>query len=235
MEELKKLPENLTEKNALINAPENAPQNIIPKRKDSRLLPLEAKRGKMAVQYLKIAQMAVRGFSMEQIADEVKVPVARVSKLLRTNNQIWDFISRAIQETFSEGDRILAYLYKKSMMSLDDELSSPSPDIRQKARSQIFEMLKAMQMTRGSAEEGGGQDNRSIIFNQFFGSSKVASGSKIKSMDDLILQKRRERGLETEAELVQSEEEIVEDEDEEIEEEDAIKEVEEVEPSTSNK
>ena len=185
------------DKNLPVIAPEIIadPPIKLPRRKDSRLLPLESKKGKTAVVYLRIAQMAVRGFSTDQISEETGLSIARINKLLRSNKQIWDYITRQIQATFSEGDRILPQLYKKALISLDEELSSPSADVRQKARAQVFEMLKAMQMVKSTDEDS--EDKRTIIFQQFFGTKSPISG-KIKSMDDLIIQKRKERGLSTE-------------------------------------
>jgi hypothetical protein len=83
------------------------------------------------------------------------------------------------------------------MKSLDEELSHELPSVREKARDQIFNMLKVMGMSRSTDEESVG-DNRTVIFNQFFGGTKSPIGDKIRTMDDLILLKRKERGLETE-------------------------------------
>ena len=171
-----------------------------------KIRPLEMRKGKTAVVYLRLANMAIRGYSTQQIADELDIDEHRVTKLLKENKQIWDYIQRHLEATFSEGDRILAYLYKKAMMSLDDELSSQSADVRQKAREQIFNMLKIMGMGRTNDKEGEVHDNRSIIFNQFFGGTKSPISGKIHSMDDLILMKRKERGLETKLLTTTSEE-----------------------------
>jgi hypothetical protein len=165
--------------------------------KGMKIRPLEMRKGKTAVVYLRLANMAIRGYSTNQIADELGLDEHRVTKLLKDNKQIWDYIQRHLEATFSEGDRILAYLYKKAMMSLDDELSSGSADVRQKAREQVFDMLKIMGMGRTNDKEGEVHDNRSVIFNQFFGGNKSPISGKIQSMDDLILMKRKERGLET--------------------------------------
>jgi hypothetical protein len=63
---------------------------------------------------------------------------------------------------------------------------SDDPDVRKNSREQLF---KLWGYPKGGETEGGTHYN---IVQQFF---QRGSGSIVKSMDEIILQKRRERGL----------------------------------------
>jgi len=136
---------------------------------------------------VKIAEMAARGWSPEEIAQEVHRTRDRVYNILKTD-EVWDYMKGIIRDTFSEGDRILVLLYKKAMKGLDDDLSSSNPDVRKAARDQV---LKTVLSKIGALTDG---ERTQINFFQFMGGSKEGPGL-IETMDDIILQKRKERGL----------------------------------------
>jgi len=138
---------------------------------------------------IKIAEMAARGWTPEEIAKEVHRSRERVYLILKTE-EVWDYMKGIIRDTFSEGDRILVLLYKKAMKGLDDDLQSSDPDVRKVARDQV---LKTVLSKIGALTEG---EKTQVNLFQFMGGGKEGSGqSLIQSMDDIILQKRKERGL----------------------------------------
>ncbi len=145
------------------------------------------RKGFLSVKYRKIASLAVRGWSPTEIANEVGVKPERISLILERDD-VWEYVLDEIRGLFSEGDRILSSLYKKTMISLDEDLSSKDPNVRKSAREQVLRLCGKNQSSDGS--------NVSLV-QQFFGGGE---GSKplIQSMDEIILQKRKERGLKTE-------------------------------------
>jgi hypothetical protein len=148
------------------------------------------RRKKLSPINMRIAEMAARGFSPEQIAHDVGRTRARVYEILKTD-EVWEEVKDRIRDTFSEGDRVLAYLYKKAMLGLDTDLSSTDPEIRKAARADIFRQW-------GYGRDKGGEGERTSIslFQQIFtGRAGTSTGSVVQSIDDLILQKRKDRGL----------------------------------------
>jgi hypothetical protein len=155
---------------------ENLPAIIEPKKK----------RGSLSIRYRRIAEMAARGWSPEEIAKEVKLRQDTVYEILKTD-EVWEYVKEVIKDIFSEGDRILAFLYKKSLKGLDDDLLSDNADVRKSAREQVLKFL---------VRDGGEKSHISFIQQVY--NTKGGESSVIESIDDLILQKRKERGLPTE-------------------------------------
>ena len=145
-----------------------------------------------------IAERAARGWSPEQIAEakEVNLTRDRVYNILKRED-VWEEVKWIIRDTFSEGDRMLASLYKRSLQTLDDDLNSIHPDVRASARADVLKLTREKVVQMGED----GEKPRSVSFIQqiFTGSegegSKRRSSNLIHSMDDVILQKRKERGL----------------------------------------
>jgi hypothetical protein len=157
-------------------------------------------RGKLSIKYRKIAEMASRGWSVSLIAKEVGLTENRVYVILKENDQVWEYINQIIKDTFSEGDRILAALYKKAMIGIDEDLSSGDADVRIKTREQILKLWSSLSK---AGEEGSGPQFN--LIQQFFSGGKGTG--IVQSMDEIILQKRKERGLLTQEEPKQEDEE----------------------------
>lgn len=160
------------------------------------IIPIEtvrtAEKKKLPYRYLIIAEMASRGWSPEEIAKEVGRKTITIYNILKRDD-VWEYIAETIRSTFSEGDRILAYLYKKSLKGLDDDLSSPDSDVRKNAREQVF---KQWGYGRDKLVSDGDSSSRQIsLFQQIFLGRESGGGHIIESMDDIILKKRKERGL----------------------------------------
>jgi len=141
---------------------------------------------RLSVKYRLIAEKAARGFNPEMIAKDNNLSVAQVYKALK-KDEVWEHIAEIIKEIFSEGDRLLANLFKKGLISLDTDLISDDPDVRKNTREQLF---KLWGYSKGGESEGGTHHN---IIQQFF--QAKGSGGVVKSMDEIILEKRKERGL----------------------------------------
>lgn len=145
------------------------------------------RRGSLSIRNRRIAEMAARGWSPEEIAKEVKLRQDRVYEILKTD-EVWEFVKDIIKNIFSEGDRVLAFLYKKALKGLDDDLLSNDADIRKSAREQVLKFL---------VRDGGEKSHISFI-QQVYTNKGEPGGSVVESIDDLILQKRKERGLSVE-------------------------------------
>ena len=154
------------------------------------------RRKKLSVRNMRIAELAARGWSPEEIAREVGRSRERIYEILKTDD-VWEYIKDVIRDTFSEGDRILAYLYKKAMKGLDIDLSSSDPEVRQAARADIF---KQWGYGRDKVVSSGEKAHISLFQQIFMGREGAPTGSIIESIDDIILQKRKERGLPLEPE-----------------------------------
>lgn len=152
----------------------------------------ERKKGKLSIKYRTVAEYAARGYPVEIISKMSGVKVTTVYALLEKNELVWEEINRILAGIFSEGDRILANLYIKALYKLDDQLSSTNPEIYGKAVEKIVKMYG----DRAGSKSG---EKPSIL--QFFGSvggrPEIGQGPLIEGgIDQLILKKRKERGLE---------------------------------------
>lgn len=154
--------------------------------------------GSIKILYRRIAELAARGYSAEQIAREVNRSVMRVRMIL-DKPEIYEEIKNIVKERFEEGDRLLSYLYKKALKELDVALDSDNFEIKDRAIEKVLKM-----MGYGKTPEGG------VRVFQFFGQG--SNKGFIESIDDLILQKRKERGL-LEYDNIESKEEKVIDVD----------------------
>ena len=164
----------------------------------SDLLPavVEKKRkGILSVRYRKIASLAVRGWSPVEIGREMGLRPERVTVILERDD-VWQFVIEEIRGLFSEGDRMIASLYKKAMVTLDEDLSSADPNIRKAAREQVLRLWGY-----GKNQPQDGERPNVSIVQQFLGGAEGGSKPLIQSMDEIILQKRKERGLKTETEM----------------------------------
>lgn len=154
-------------------------------------IPGKKRKGILSVKYRKIASLAVRGWSPVEIGRDVGVRPERISIILERDD-VWEFVLEEIRGLFSEGDRILASLYKKAMIGLDEDMSSTDPSVRRSAREQVLKLWGF-----GKNQPQDGEKNVSLI-QQFFGGGVEGTKPLIQSMDEIILQKRKERGLKTE-------------------------------------
>lgn len=129
-----------------------------------------------------VAQLASRGFETAVIAEEVGLTPNRVPQILRTEEVINE-INRLTAERFEESDRLLAALYLKALTKLDEHLDHQNPEIQVKAIDKVLRFYEPK-------DEGAHP-----LVAQFFAGKHALHSEKEESLDDLILRKRRERGL----------------------------------------
>jgi hypothetical protein len=144
------------------------------------------KRGRLGMRYRLIAEYASRSYPVEVIADIVGLKKETIYHILSDNEEVWAEVNRILSDLFSEGDRMLVYLYKKALTKLDEQLESESPEMRDKA---IEKVLKCY----GVGKEG--EQKKPPLVMQFFGRSSGGSPLGVESIDQIILRKRAERGL----------------------------------------
>ena len=183
------------ETNDIIDVEENEDNGTFSPVDEIQNLPVSTigkkRRGVLGVKYRKIAALAVRGWSPVEIGKEVGVRPERISIILERDD-VWESVIEEIRGLFSEGDRILASLYKKAMKGLDEDMSSTDPAVRRSAREQVLKLWGY-----GKNQPQDGEKSISLI-QQFFGGGVEGAKPLIQSMDEIILQKRKERGLKTE-------------------------------------
>jgi hypothetical protein len=149
------------------------------------------KKGKLPLKYKMIAEYAARGYPVKLIASMLNIKEGTVYRILESSQEVWGEINRIVGEIFSEGDRLLANLYKKALVKLDSEMESPDAERRDKA---IDKVLKCYGYNRDKEDP----DKRPPIIAQFFGAG--STGPMVEDFDDMVKRKRKERGLKEEDE-----------------------------------
>ena len=159
---------------------------------DDLEIPVKQKKGKLTLRYKTIAEYAARGYPPEMIGKVVGLKSNTIRKILENNDEVWTYINEILSGLFREGDMLLIHLYKKALLKLDTEMESGDSDTRHKA---IEKVLKQAMIAAGKGGEEGG--NKTLIA-QFFGGAQGSGGSGgvgVESMDEIILRRRKERGL----------------------------------------
>ena len=144
---------------------------------------LDHRKGKIAIKYRKIAFLASKGLTSEAIAKEVNLSVDRVTKIL-ARGDVWEESKRLLRESFEGSERFTIALLDKALRVLDDQLLMGTPEEKRFAIGQILKMFQAKQ-------EGKGQ----TFITQFFSGIKDGGQDMGRRLDEIVLQKRRERGL----------------------------------------
>ncbi|OGM09287.1 hypothetical protein A2Z67_05090 [Candidatus Woesebacteria bacterium RBG_13_36_22] len=141
------------------------------------------RKGVLSLRYQMIAEYASRGYPPGIIARDLRINVKRVYHILRTNKLVHEEIRRIISERFSESEKMLGYLFIKALSKIDFDMESANIEQRDKAIDRVIKMY-------GNMKAGGLQPTN---INQFF---NMGGGDVVQDIDALILQKRRDRGLE---------------------------------------
>ncbi len=141
------------------------------------------KKGVLSLKHQLIAEFASRGYPPAIIAKELKISLKRTYLILRKNILVHQEIKRIVSEKFSEAEKMLGYLFVKALSKIDADMESADSTQRDKAIDRVLKMY--------SNARSGGEQPTSI--NQFF---NTGGGNVIQDIDALIIQKRRERGLE---------------------------------------
>jgi transcriptional regulator with XRE-family HTH domain len=127
--------------------------------------------------------MIARGFRVKYVAKKLNITESRIYHLLNDKNSpVNAEINRILNDLFATTDRRLMILYDKALQKLDDMLSSSDEEKQYRAMDRIIKMFF-------------GRTAKNAIIQQYFCAHPLSQqlGSDI---DALIMQKRRDRGLE---------------------------------------
>jgi plasmid maintenance system antidote protein VapI len=132
-----------------------------------------------------IAALIARGFSVKYVAKKLKISEDRIYHLLSDRNSLVNAeINRFLNETFGASDRRLVNLYDKALQKLDAMLSSSDEETQCRAIDRIIKIYLAR-----SAKNA-------VTIQQYFGiQSQEGGDDNIESIDEVILRRRKERGL----------------------------------------
>ena len=137
---------------------------------------------KLKPKYRIVAELALHGYPLSEISKKMNLTDRRIRQILKSGNVI-AYINRSIQSMFEESDRLLARLYQKALFGLEKQLEDSSPDMRDKAMDKIIKLC--------GYKSDDSKHTSVTIFNQ-----NQSSSSLVNSIDEIILAKRRDRGLE---------------------------------------
>ena len=142
-------------------------------------------KGKTKAKHRMIAELIARGFSVKEVAQQVNLSESQISHLLGDKESFVNTeISRILSNLFTENDRHLIDLYRRALQKLDNILSSSDEEKQFRAIDKIIKIF----LTR-SAKNG-------VTIQQYFGvESQEEEGGEPKSIDEFIIRRRKERGL----------------------------------------
>ena len=142
-------------------------------------------KGRIQVRYLKVAALIARGFPISFVAKEAGLSETRIYHLLADPDSfVNQEVHRILNELFASNDRTLLNLYLKVLVKLDEDLSSDDSDVRSKAIDQVIKVY----LTRT-----GKSGNPTIA--QYINVSGQGTTDCLTNIDQLVIQRRKERGL----------------------------------------
>ena len=142
-------------------------------------------KGRIQARHLRVATLVARGFPISFVAKETGLSESRVYHLLADPNSfVNQEVHRILNELFASNDRTLLNIYHKVRVKLDEDLSSNDPEVRGRAVDQVIKVY----MTRT-----GKNGNPKIA--QYINVSGQGNTDFIANIDEVIIQKRKERGL----------------------------------------
>lgn len=131
-----------------------------------------------------IAALIARGFSVKYVAKKLKISESRIHHLFSEKNPLMnDEINRILNEVFAAGDYRLINLYDKALQKLDAMLSSPDEEKQCRAIDRIIKMFFARSSKNG------------VTIQQYFGIGSEEEKTTAEGIDEYILRRRKERGL----------------------------------------
>lgn len=131
-----------------------------------------------------IGDLASRGWTAQMISKELHIHYKTVMEVLK-REEVIEYTNIVVRSLFSDVDRLLINLFMKSLIILDQQLDSTDPGVKDKAVDRILGFFQAK-----------GADTRSKpLINQFFSGMQQGNEDLGRRLDEIVLQKRRERGL----------------------------------------
>lgn len=131
-----------------------------------------------------IGDLASRGWTAQMISKELRVHYKTVMEVLK-RKEVVEYINISVTNLFLEADRLLLNIFVKSLRIIDQQLDSPDPEVKDRAVDKILKFLQP----RGTGEKG------KPLIGMFFSSTPEQEGEKRKTIDEVILEMRRKRGL----------------------------------------
>ena len=131
-----------------------------------------------------IADLASRGWTAQMISKELHVHYKTVMEVLK-REEVIEYTNIVVRNLFLDADRLLINLFVKSLITLDQQLDSTDPGVKDKAVDRILNFFQSK-----------GADTRGKpLINQFFSGMQQGNEDVGRRLDEIILQKRLERGL----------------------------------------
>ena len=138
--------------------------------------------GKTKARQTKIAALIARGDSVKEVARKVNMSESRIYHLLSENDSFVNVeINRILNELFAVTDRYLINLYSKALQKLDAMLSSSDEEKQYRAMDRIIKMFFA-------------RTAKNSTIQQYFCAHPQSQQLGF-SIDEVILSRRKERGL----------------------------------------
>jgi hypothetical protein len=152
---------------------------------DNRSL-FEKRGGLIGLRFQKIAELISRGTDIPVVAEEMGLVERTIYALLRKKPEIMQEAYRLVKERHKQSDLLLVNLHRTALEKLQEALESGNLDIQDKAIKQILALTRPPKSGEATTP----------AIQQFF-SNVVADPlvTKEESLDDIILRKRKERGL----------------------------------------
>jgi hypothetical protein len=141
-------------------------------------------KGRIKTKHKKVAFLLSMGYPVSIVAKETGLSESRIYHLLSDKDSFVNFeINRILNETLRTRDLLLGNLYFSILRHLDKMLESSDVKERDEAIDQIINLVLARRARNGHP-----------LISQYFSVQSQGQGSS-ESIDDLIIRKRRERGL----------------------------------------
>ena len=131
-----------------------------------------------------IGDLASRGWTAQMISKELHIHYKTVMEVLK-REEVIEYVNITVNNLFLDSDRLLLNIFMKSLRILDQQLDSTEPGVRDKAVDKVLKFLQP---------RGAGERAKPLIA-QFFSGGMQQKDQVGNRLDQIILQKRRERGL----------------------------------------
>lgn len=95
-----------------------------------------------------IGDLASRGWTAQMISKELHVHYKTVLEVLK-RPEVNEYISTTVRNLFLDADRLLINLFMKALITLDQQLDSTDPGVKDKAVDRILNFSKPKGRTQG--------------------------------------------------------------------------------------
>lgn len=148
---------------------------------------VEKRKGLVGLKYQTIAELLSRGATVKIIAEEIGITTKSLYNILHDKPEIIEEAYRLVKERHKQSDFLLVDLYRTALEKIQEHLQSGDKDIEEQAIAKVLSLTKP-------PKDG---EARAVV-NQFFsGITESSTDGKEteETLDEIILRKRKERGL----------------------------------------